>query len=136
MPAVIQRLFTPDGEVMPTVQTLVRVEELFADPAREWEWDCDRDKAFVFATFEQADAAARQMGCGAYPVVRERDSREPIANGGCEHRAVTAALASESARAAGHTKAQNRRVTAQRRAAEDFRRLYEATCARLGEHDE
>ncbi len=68
MPAVIQRLFTPGGAEMPIVQAAVRVEELFAD--RKWDWSADLDAAHVFPTYEAADAEARAIGAGVFPVIR------------------------------------------------------------------
>lgn len=70
MPAVIQRLFFAEGSDFPIVQGAVRVEELFADPERKWEWSAELDRAYVFPSYEAADAEARVMGAGAYPVIR------------------------------------------------------------------
>ena len=118
----------------------------------EWEWDSDRDRAFVFLTYEQADAKARSLGGGAYPAIRAAadDSRLPIADSKDAAptpepaRAAAVHGVSPSRMAAGTVKEriaaakQNKRVAAVRkqRTAADWQRVYEATCARMGEHDD
>ncbi len=144
MPAVIQRLVTPEGETFPTVMSACRVDDLFAD--EEWEWDCDRDRAFVFATYEQAEKQARALGSGAYPAIRaaaESEAPAPVPQVAmvATQKPTVARGVSPAAMAAGDTKAriaaakQNKRVTAQRRTAADWQRVYEETARRLGEHE-
>lgn len=145
MPAVIQRLFTPEGAVLPLVQAAVRVPDLFV--AEEWEWDADLDRAFVFATYEEADTYSRRLGKGAYPAIRAVAGKGTEGTEGTQRMEAPAPSpcvargVSPAAMASGDTKARiaaakhNPRVTAQRRTAEDWKRVYEETARRLGEHE-
>ena len=133
MPAVIQKLFTPPGATLPDVLSAARVDDMFA--GHLWEWHGDRDRAFVFPTWEQADAQARELGDGAYAVIRPvPEKRVPSAEECGLPVAETAPLrgVSPAAMAAGSTKERiagakrNRKVAQERkRTAEDLRRVYE-----------
>jgi hypothetical protein len=150
MPAVIQRSFTPEGAMFATTQWAAREDDLFNGDS--WKWiDC-AEGAAVFEDILQAEKQMellREPGVWIWAATRPAaESRLPIAD------SKVAAPASEPVRAAAvrgvspsqmaagsqqeriRAARQNRRVTAQRRSAEDFRRVYEATCARLGEHDD
>lgn len=137
MPAVIQRSFTPEGATFATTQWAAREDDLFHGDS--WKWIDGPECAEVFEDFEaaaQQALALRTPGVWVWAAVRAADdSKSQIAD------SPPAAAMSPSQMARGDTPAriaaarQNRRVTALRRTAEDFRRVYEETCKRLGERD-
>lgn len=141
MPAVIQRLITPEGAVFPVVEFAVRSLLLFSD-LPEWSWSEDAETAYVFETHGEADVQARAFNCGAFAVIRSAascdsklqiaDCKEPTTEGvalrgveaprGVSPAAMAAASIPERIAAA----KRNRKVAQERkRSAEDFRKVYE-----------
>ena len=144
MPAVIQRSFTPEGAMFAQTQWAAREDDLFNGDS--WKWIDGPEGAAVFADFAAAEkqaAALREPGVWVWAAVRAAaaDSRLPIADSKIAAPTPEPALV-RGKRVEGtiteriHAAKHNKRVTAQRRTAADWQRVYDATCARMGEHDD
>ena len=134
-----------------TTQWAAREDDLFN--GESWKWIDGPEGAAVFEDILQAEkqaAALREPGVWVWAAVRPAaaDRRLPIADSKDAAPTPEPARAnavhgvSPSQMAAGTVKEriaaakQNKRVAAQRRTAADWQRVYEATCARMGEHDD